>query len=675
MRAPFHPVWSSQTSYRATATLVTALMLLMIAVVPAFASHPEVSLQGSNFEIDTDANLKVDDPAPSIDWANVSEARQADLASGQGDDSFGQGTKEDTAVPTVVSGSIPPNKSDLKTFGVYVEDQVTTDFLHLFWSRVQDPSGTTNMDFEFNQSTAVSSNGVTPVRTAGDLLIMYDLARGGTTPELFLSTWLTDASQGTCEASNTYPCWGARVDLAEGTEATGSINTSPIPEGESDGLGALSARTFGEASIDLSQIFGEECVSFGGAYLKSRSSDSFTAALKDFIAPTPVEIRNCGAVEIAKSDDGGNPLAGAEFTLYVDDGDDAFEPGTDDPVATDSDGDPLTCTTDTTGVCSIVNVFQGSYWIDETVVPDGVNKADGLPQKISIQAAETLKLSFENPRRRGSILVAKVDGNGDPLPGAQFALDEDGDPDTTGDQTPIPTVEGQTGLFCVDDLLFGDYNVVETQVPDGYTPQTEVQAFTVDSESTCAGRTGDPVDDPDLIFVNARNPGAILITKTAKDVNAESGDSPLAGVEFTVTNSDGNEVAGSPVTTGANGQACIDGLVVGDTYTVTETAVPAGFVVDPTVTADVLVTNDAECGSGDEDTAGPFSNDPLSEIDVIFRSLAQNSDGEDRTAATIDCDGLTATVPDETPNAFDDASETFTDLKEGTYTCTVVIDP
>jgi uncharacterized surface anchored protein len=284
-------------------------------------------------------------------------------------------------------------------------------------------------------------------------------------------------------------------------------------------------------------------------------------------------------------------------------------------------------------------------------------------------------LSFDNPRKRGSILVAKVDGNGDPLPGAEFALDDDGDPATANDQTPIPAVDGQTGLFCTDELLFGDYNVVETVVPDGYTPETVVQMFTVDAESTCADRTGDPVDTPDLTFVNVRNPGAILITKTAKDVNATSGASPLADVEFTVTNSDGNEVTGSPVTTDTNGHACVGGLVVGDTYTVTETAVPAGFEVDPTVTQDVTVTNDAECGSGDEDTAGPFSNDPLSEIEVTFRSLAQNSEGQDRTAATIDCEGLTATPPDDTPAAFDDASETFTNLEEGTYTCTVVIDP
>jgi len=102
--------------------LVAAATLVLVAsglfASPALASHPEVSLPGSNFEIDTDANLKVDNPAPSIDWASVTENRKADKPSGQTDDSFGQGTKEDTAVPSVVNGSIPPQKSDLLNFGV-----------------------------------------------------------------------------------------------------------------------------------------------------------------------------------------------------------------------------------------------------------------------------------------------------------------------------------------------------------------------------------------------------------------------------------------------------------------------------------------------------------------------------------------------------------------------------
>jgi hypothetical protein len=158
-----------------------AVATVLIGVQAAFAALPN-----SNFEIDANANLKVDGAAPAIDWASVTETRKADEPTGATDDSFGQGTKEDTAVPSVVNGSIPPNKSDLLNFGVYFESNADGDFLNVFWHRVQEPSGTTNMDFEFNQSSTVSGNGKTPVRTSGDVLIQYDLAQGGTNPVLFV---------------------------------------------------------------------------------------------------------------------------------------------------------------------------------------------------------------------------------------------------------------------------------------------------------------------------------------------------------------------------------------------------------------------------------------------------------------------------------------------------------
>ena len=391
-----------------------------------------------------------------------------------------------------------------------------------------------------------------------------------------------------------------------------------------------------------------------------------------------MNISNCGSLQVEKVDDAGTPLEGAVFTLFEDNEPFGGSLGPEDTPAEDPEGTPLECTTDDQGVCTIENILFGDYWLDETVVPDGHNKPSDLPQLITIDSIETLNVGpFENPRARGSILVSKVDEDGNPLEGAEFALDDDGDPQTPDDQTPIPPVEGQPGLFCVDNLLFGDYNVVETVTPEGYTPEDPVQVFSVNSPSTCAERTGDPPDDPDLTFVNIRNPGAILITKNAKDVNAESGSSPLEGVSFTVTGPGLPDEGVITEPTDANGQTCLGGLTVGETYTVTESDVPVGFEVDPSVTQNVEITDDAECGSGNEDTAGPFNNDPLSEIEVQFRSLAQNGNGEDRTAASIDCTGQTATPPDGTPDptVLDDESEVFTNLKEGTYNCTVVIDP
>ncbi len=169
----------------------------------------EVGFPDSAFEIDTDANTKVDNwpdgesSNQRIDWNTVSEDDQVDPSIGANDDSFGQGSKEDTPVPTPVTGSIPPNKSDLVRFGMYRENVgLTSRFLHLYWTRVQDPSGTTNMDFEFNQDDEIPTGAATPARTYLDLLIQYDLENGGTVPQLFLVilvsgavTWRLDRSR------------------------------------------------------------------------------------------------------------------------------------------------------------------------------------------------------------------------------------------------------------------------------------------------------------------------------------------------------------------------------------------------------------------------------------------------------------------------------------------------
>src|SRR5262249_46749298 len=42
------------------------------------------------------------------------------------------------------------------------------------------------------------------------------------------------------------------------------------------------------------------CEAFGDAYIKSRSSVSFTSEIKDFIAPIPINISNCATVIIRK---------------------------------------------------------------------------------------------------------------------------------------------------------------------------------------------------------------------------------------------------------------------------------------------------------------------------------------------------------------------------------------
>jgi hypothetical protein len=282
-------------------------------------------VSGSNFEIDDNANLVTNGTGTCTDWNDVIPAGGApivkdDLPSGTGDDSLKNGADINDPQPSVDTGSIPNNKSDLSHFGVYVEHTGSKSFLNIFWSRVQNPSGTTDMDFEFNQKRCgpgpsftdcadnTPSGGkipihVTPLRTQGDVMITYLLANGGTNPTINFRTWNGNATSGS---------WSAPTTIV----AKASINTTAIASSD---IGALSAFTFGEASIDTDQLFGTaDCRSFGSVYLKSRASDTDNTAGKDLIAPEPVSVTNCGTVLVKKTDNAGPPanlLAGASFKI------------------------------------------------------------------------------------------------------------------------------------------------------------------------------------------------------------------------------------------------------------------------------------------------------------------------------------------------------------------------
>ena len=56
------------------------------------------------------------------------------------------------------------------------------------------------------------------------------------------------------------------------------------------------------------------CEAFGSAFLKSRSSASFTAEVKDFVAPVSVNISNCGTINIHKVTENGNATFGYTTT-------------------------------------------------------------------------------------------------------------------------------------------------------------------------------------------------------------------------------------------------------------------------------------------------------------------------------------------------------------------------
>jgi hypothetical protein len=470
---------------------VTGLTLTIFALLAViFVAASGANLSGSTFE-GSDGNLIVN-TAGDKDWTNApNRVRGDDLPSGTSDNSFGQGTKEDDPNVAVVTGSIPPQKSDLTRFYAGSEFASGSNFLYLAWER-SNVLGSANMDFEINKLTQPSlttTGQKTLNRSAGDLLITFDFTNGGGNPVLGLLKWLTGSGDGAvagdCFSANSLPCWGAkpaddgldgkddnRVDLSDAGFAEGAVNagtvTDPIANVSLPGL------TFGEAAINLttSGVFPSgTCSAFGSVFLKSRSSASFPAEVKDFVAPQPVNISNCGKIIIKKVTQPSPDPTETSFSYTAGGG-----------------LSPTSFSLKNGGEQDYNDVFAGSgYSVAETVPTNwtllSATCSDGSPvSNISVSPGETVTCTFTNKLNLGAIKVTKThkhaaDGTGD-HPEANVSFTVNG----------VTKQTNSSGVACFDSLPFATYTVHET-VPTGEAVDSNDHQVTVDNTATCTDAT------------------------------------------------------------------------------------------------------------------------------------------------------------------------------------------
>jgi hypothetical protein len=331
--------FGSRRTRRLWNTGFTLTGLALFAVV--FVTASGANLSGSTFE-GNDGNLVVN-TAGNTDWVNApNRVVGIDLPSGNNDNSFGQGAKEDDVNTTVVSGSIPNAKADLARFAVATEFVNGSNYLYLAWTR-ENQSGTVNYDFEINKLTQpdLTTPGAKVLnRSVGDILINYAFAGGSNTPTLTKATW--NGTQ-----------W-ANFGVIGSSFSEGATNSGTV----SDILGPpvdRPAQQFGEAAINMQGaglIPPGACTHFGSVYVKSRSSTAFNSEIKDFIAPVPVNINNCGTIRIHKVTENGDAsfgytttggLSPATFNLS-NGGTQTYGPGT---------------------------VLPGTYSVDESTLPAG----------------------------------------------------------------------------------------------------------------------------------------------------------------------------------------------------------------------------------------------------------------------------------------------------------------
>ncbi len=492
------------------------------------------------------------------------------------DNSFANGAKEDDLAPAVGTGSIPPNKDDLSRFYVNTQMANGKSYLYLAWERT-NLLGSAHMDFEINQSSTASANGVTKVRTAGDVLITFDFGGSGV-PDLSLATWITSGSSSQCEVpSDGVPCWSVLEDLTASGEAAGSVNSADVTDynppnapftqaGSTSSNGTISS-TFGEAAIDLTDagIFpAGQCRLFGAVDLKSRSSgQSFTSTLKDFIAPIPVRISNCGSVVIIKHTDPRGKDQSFSYTSTIP-SDTSFSLNDVGNTTSDSAGNTET----------IDNVFAGSYTVTEGAEPTnyvleslvckgdgggstGVQHAADSPQAdLTVVADSTVTCTYTNKLLEGAIKISKTSTKGTALAGAKFSISLGGSAITGS-----PFTTDANGSICVDHLLFGSYSVQETAAPSGYSiDDSTAHSVSVGTESTCG-------DGNEATFSATDTPLTDVVVKASSEAAGGTKSS------ITCVDSSNADIGNSPVGPVDPAQVTANGLTPG-TYTCT-------IVVDP----------------------------------------------------------------------------------------------
>lgn len=352
----------------------------------------------------------------------------------------------------------------------------------------------------------------------------------------------------------------------------GSVTLKKLGEGkEQIGGGTFQLyRVDGENSVPVGKVFstanGEHTIDnllYGTYYVKEISApqgyilDSEPSAgitIKKTAAHGTITMTNekytVGSITIKKVDENGNPLAGAEFTL--------FGPKTDKK------------TTDNNGVAEFTGLEAGKYSIIEKTAPKGYGgydgtvtveiKADGtatvddLPKGISF-AGETVTLTWTNTRDKGSISITKTGSANNPLQGAVFGLYKD----AAAAEKPIDTQQtDKNGKALFADLAAGTYYVKEIAAPNGYALDTTVRGFTIG---------GDNAWDVKTEIKNTLKEYSLTLVKKGDDGKL------LEGVEFEISGNGISKIA----TSGQGGVVKFEGLPFGR-YTITETKAPQGYV-------------------------------------------------------------------------------------------------
>ena len=231
-------------------------------------------------------------------------------------------------------------------------------------------------------------------------------------------------------------------------------------------------------------------------------------------------------------------------------------------------------TTGTDGKIEVRDLKEGSYYFVETKAPAGysiVKDGEGYPVHYNFvigpnggEEVVNATITVGNEQKLGTLKLKKTDtGQTEPkaLQGAEFTLYQvNPDGDDISYQEGLTTNE--EGVIAVSSLPWGEYYFVETKAADGYvldatpTAKVTIDAAYVDGEVRTISKTNE----------STRYEFAKVDTETGK---------PVSGAQLQLT--DKNNTVIDSWTTTEETHKIEAVLIVGETYTLTETTPPAGY--------------------------------------------------------------------------------------------------
>ena len=278
-----------------------------------------------------------------------------------------------------------------------------------------------------------------------------------------------------------------------------------------------------------------------------------------------------GKVSGVKKDENGNALGGALIGLFK-----------ADTTEYTKEIALMTATSADDGSFYFDNVPYGNWCVREIAPLTAFVLNEQIFDVNIAENEQVVEIEIVNEFIRGNIALTKVDKDypDNRLTGAEFEVFEDtngnGEYDNE-DKSIGKLTEIETGIYAMNDLIYGQYFVREIKAPENFLLDENVYSVFIDTD----GKTYIVENEAGVGFINAAMTGSLKIIKTSSDGKVE-------GFSFRVTGVNGYD---ETFKTDKNGEILIENLRIGE-YHIAEVSdkVSAGYILaddkDATVKAD-----------------------------------------------------------------------------------------